>query len=131
MTNFSTYLDDKILDHILGTAAYAEPTVYAALFTTAPTMPGGTGGTEVSGGSYARVQVSGKFAAASAGSAASNAAITWPAATANWGTINGIGLYDAATGGNLLSAGSLTASKAVPSGDTFSITAGDLVEALQ
>lgn len=130
MANISTYLADKLLDHMLGKTAYAEPTVYVGLYTTVPTMPAGTGGTEVSGGSYARVELTGNTAAAASGSAASSADLNFATATASWGTIAGIGLFDAATAGNLLWAGPLTASKAVGSGDTFSIPSTDLTVAL-
>ena len=48
----SDYLENEILDHVLGGADYSRPaTVYIALYTAAPTDAGG--GTEVTGGSYA------------------------------------------------------------------------------
>ena len=130
MANISTYLADKLLDHSLGTTAYTMPTVWCALFTTDPTMPAGTGAVEVSGGSYARVQVSTHMTAASAGSTDNSAILTWPTATAAWGTILGLGLYDASTVGNLLAAGPLATSKVVGSGDTFSIPTSDLAVTL-
>ena len=53
MAGFSDYLEDKVLDHVFGGNAYTAPsTLYVALYTVAPTDTGG--GTEVSGGSYAR-----------------------------------------------------------------------------
>lgn len=130
MANMSTTLADKLLDHMLGKAAYTEPTVYVGLYTTVPTMPAGTGGTEVSGGSYARVELTGHTASAASGSAASNADLVFTTATADWGTVAGIGLFDASTSGTLLWAGDLSASKTVSSGDTFSIPSGDLTVAL-
>lgn len=130
MANYSTALADKILDHIMGTTSFTEPTVYVALFTTTPTMPAGTGGTEVATGSYARVEVTTKMAAASSGSAASNADLTFPTATADWGTIVGAGIYSASTSGTLYIAGPLSASKVVDNGDTFTLPSGDLVVAL-
>lgn len=56
----------------LGTA----PTPYLALYTTAPTDAGG--GVEVTGGSYARHDSSGKWAAPSAGAVANNAECAFP-----------------------------------------------------
>lgn len=106
MTGFSNYTADGILDHITGQAAiFAEPTAYVALFTGVGS-DAGTGFTEVSGGSYARVATSsGTWNAASgtSPSSISNAvAINFPTATASWGTVIAWGLYDASTSGNLL-----------------------------
>lgn len=128
--NMSTYLADKLLDHSLGHTSYTMPTVYVLLYTTDPTMPAATGGVEVATGSYARVALSGLIGAAASGSAANTGAIAFPAATADWGTIVAVGLADASTGGNILKAGPLAASKVVSNGDSFSIPIGDLVDAL-
>jgi hypothetical protein len=113
MTAMSTYLADKLLDHAWGKTAYTMPTVYIGLYTTNPTMPAGTGGTEVSGGAYARVALSGLIGAAAAGANASSSLIAFITATASWGTVIGIGVFDALTGGNLLNAGALGTSKVV------------------
>lgn len=128
MANISTYLADQLLDHSFGEGSYTEPTVYVALWTTNPTMPAGTGGTEVSssGTAYVREALAGLMAAAASGSITTNANITWPTATASWGTVTGVGLFDASSGGNLLWSGALTLSKTVGSGDTFQIPTGDL-----
>lgn len=129
-TNLSTYAADKLLDHLLGKTSYTMPTVYVCLYTVLPTEPAGTGGTEVSVGSYARVQLSTHTAAASSGSASSNADITFATATADWGTIVGIGLFDASSAGNLLASGALATSKTVSSGDTFVLPSGDITATL-
>jgi hypothetical protein len=118
--------EQAILKHILGVAALTMPTtVYVALFTTTPTMPAGTGGVEVSGGSYARQAIT--FAVTGTGPAAANnsGAITFPTASGSWGTIVGAGIYDALTGGNLIDAGALSASKVIASGDVFAIPASN------
>jgi hypothetical protein len=121
------YYENKILDHMLRAQAFTPPsTVYVALYTTAPTDAGG--GTEVSGGSYARQPVT--FSAASGGSIINSADITFPQATADWGTIVAVGLFDASTAGNLLWYGNLTTSKTVNSGDIFTISAGNLTVSL-
>jgi hypothetical protein len=105
---FARRTAEGILQHITGQAAiFSEPTAYIALFTTAPTDDTGTGAVEVSGGSYARVATSSAtWNSASTGTdptTLSNAqTITFATAGASWGTVVAFGLYDAATGGNLL-----------------------------
>lgn len=123
MAEFSNYLENKIIDHMLRNQAYTPPaTVYVALYTTDPTDA--DTGTEVSGGAYARQSAG--LSAASGGASSNAADITFPTATANWGTITHVGLRDALTGGNLLMHSPLDASKTINNGDTFKINAGDL-----
>jgi hypothetical protein len=98
--------------------------VYVALFTVAPTDS--TAGTEVTGGSYARVDSKGKWAVPSAGSVSTNAVITFPTATADWLTIVAFATMSALSGGTMLMWGALTASKAVNNGDTASFASGAL-----
>jgi hypothetical protein len=126
MANLSTYLANALLAHSVGKTAYTEPTTYLALFTTTPTMPAGTGGTEVSGGAYARVAVGTLFGAASGEAITNSSAVNFTTATVSWGTVVGLGIYDASTVGNLLWAGPLTTSKVIGSGDTFSVPISDL-----
>lgn len=123
MANLSDYYENKIIDHMFRNQAFTPPsTLYLALYTVAPSDAGG--GTEVSGGSYARQSFT--LTAASGGASSNSADITFPTATANWGTIVAVGILDASTGGNLLMWGNLASSKIVNSGDTFKINAGDL-----
>ena len=123
MGSFSDYFENKIIDHMLRNQSFTPPsTLYVALYNVAPTDAGG--GTEVSGGSYARQAVT--FSAASGGATSNSADITFPQATADWGTIVAVGILDASTGGNLLAWGALTANKTVNNGDQFKITAGNL-----
>lgn len=94
--------------------------VYVALFTAAPSDAGG--GTEVTGGSYARVAVAPADANWSApdgtGGLTDNVgAITFPTPSANWGTATHFGIFDRATAGNLLIHGALAASKTINNGD--------------
>ena len=132
MSNISTYLADALLGHYLGVAAYTAPTPYVALFTTMPTMPAGTGAVEVSTTStgYARVALGTDMGAPASGSCANTASITFPTATASWGTVVGVGIYDAATAGNLLEAITLSASQTVASGGQIIFTAGNFSSAL-
>jgi hypothetical protein len=89
--------------------------------------PGTTGANEISGGGYAR---QGPIAFTNAGSeptVASNSAIlTYPAATAAWGTINFFGIWTAATAGTFQGSGALLTPKTVNSGDTARFAAGSL-----
>lgn len=115
------YLEDQLRAHIFRTATFTKPTVLAvAAYTAAPGEAGG--GTEVTGGSYARVSVNPLDANWSAASSTDGltdnvAAITFPAPTANWGTISHFGIHDATSGGNLLIYGALGTPKTVNNGD--------------
>lgn len=132
MTALSNYFENAILNWFRGTAfPAATGSVYVALFTAAPSDAGG--GTEVSGGSYARVAVSkaaGSWSApadVSGSQEISNVAvIAFPTATADWGTVTHFGIFDAATVGNLIFHGALTASRVVSNGTDVSIPAGSL-----
>lgn len=97
-------------------------THYIGLFTVAPSEAGG--GTEVSGGAYARQPVT--FGAASDGTMKNSSAIEFPTATANWGTAKAWGLFDAATNGTLIWYGAIDTPKELLAGDIYRITAGSL-----
>jgi hypothetical protein len=116
----SDFLENELLDHVLGNAAYTAPaTVWVALFTVDPSDSGG--GTEVTGGSYARAEVTNNatnWPAASGGAKANGTAITFVEATASWGTVTAFGIFDAVTAGNLLYWAELTVDKTIDSGDT-------------
>jgi len=122
----STYLANKLLDLPVGAVAFTTPaTLYFALYTSAPGTGGG--GVEVSGGSYARASLSNttvNFPAASSGAKSNGTAITWPTAAASWGVVVAVGVFDAATGGNLLYFATIS-SKTVDSNDTVSIPVGN------
>jgi hypothetical protein len=119
--NLSNYLEDKVLDHILGTTAYTMPTtVYVALYTAAPNDAGG--GTQVTGGSYARQTAA--FNASSSGATSNSANIDFVSMPAC--TVVAIGIFDALTTGNLLVWGTLSTNKSLDAGDTLRIATGDL-----
>ena len=123
MAEMSNFLENELIDHILRNLAYTGPTtVYAALYTTDPTDA--DTGTEVTGGSYARQSVA--FGAPTDGATDNSADVTFPPATANWGTVTHIALHDSLTGGNMLFHTPLTVNKVVNDGDTFKFNAGDL-----
>ena len=123
MSAMSDYLENEILDHILGTGAYTMPaTVYVGLST--GSFNDDNSGTELTGNNYSRVSVS--FGAAASGTMSNDAAIEFAAATGSWGSVSHWGLYDAASSGNLLVHGSFSAAKTIASGDVLKVATGDL-----
>ena len=127
MAEMSNYLENALINATLRATTFTSPaTVYVSLHTADPTDAGT--GTEVSGGSYARQSAS--FAAPSNGASATNADITFPQATGNWGTVTHIGIWDASTSGNLFYHTALDASKTIDTGDIFKIASGSLTVTL-
>ena len=127
MAEMSNFLENALINATLRNTTYTSvATVYVSLWTSDPTDAGS--GTEVSGGSYARTSIT--FGAPSNGVTTSNADCTFPQATASWGTVSHIGLYDASTSGNLLFHTPLDTSKTIDSGDIFKIASGSLTVTL-
>ena len=135
MAMMGDFLRNKLVDWILRAQTYTPPaTQYVGLMTTNSTHTVGSG-TEVTGGSYARVAITASMTAtgwagtqsagsttASSGSGASavtsnNGTITFPAPTANWGVVTGWTIWDASTAGNMLFFGPLSVSKTINNGD--------------
>lgn len=120
----STYLDNSFINAALRNTAFTPPaTVYVALYTVAPGVGGG--GTEVSGGSYARQTV--VFTAPVGGVSSNTADINFPIASADWGTIVAFALLDASSGGNFLYFGNLSASRQVLTSDQVRFPTGQLI----
>ena len=118
--SLSNYLKNELRKHVFRTGSFTKPTtLYMALFTTATTDAGG--GTEVTGGSYARVQVGPSDAAwtahATDGRTQNASTVTFATPTATWGTITHTAFFDAITGGNMLFHQPLTTSRTVNNGD--------------
>ena len=140
MSSASNYLENKVLDHILGEGArnFTSPAnLYVALFTetgtgTLANLEAGVLSDEIttSGTAYSRQGVD--FAAASGGSASSNITVTWNTATANWGTVTALAIMDSGTAGagNVLFYGNLSVAKQIDSGDTFQISSNNLTVSL-
>ena len=118
-------------------------TLYVALFTVAEGAAGG--GTEVTGGAYARVAVSSSLAnwagtqgagttavsSGTSGQTSNNNAVTFPAPTANWGVVVGAAVFDAASGGNLVLFSNLAVNKTINNADAApSFAAGALTFAI-
>ena len=120
--SFSDTFETHVLDYVFTTDILTRPTAwYLALFTANP--GDGDTGTEVSGGGYARQSVT--FTVTN-DTASNTAAIEFPTATANYGTVSHVGVYTASSGGTLIAHAALTSSKAIETGDVFRVPAGDL-----
>jgi len=123
----STYLANKIYDHVYRNTAYTSPTtVYVALFTSSSSLAALKAGTltnEVSGGSYARVAVTMGAPTDGDGSAGT---VTFTTATAGWGTVRFFAYMDASTSGNVLTYGQLTSDVTINNGNTFQFNSGSL-----
>ena len=123
--SFTDYLEDKLLKHTFTNTAFTSPTtVYLGLFTSAPTDTGG--GTELSGNAYARQAVTFAVSGTSPTLATNSSAIEYPTATASWGTLVAVAVFDASTSGNMLAWADLASNRTVGSGDIFRIPANDL-----
>ena len=119
----SNFLENALINATLRNTTYTSvATVYVSLWTSDPTDAGS--GTEVSGGSYARTAVT--FGAPANGVTTNSADVTFPTATASWGTVGWIGINDAATSGNLLYHSPLDTAKTIDTGDIFKISSGNL-----
>ena len=144
MSNASNYIENELLDHVLGEGSrnYTPATLYLALFADTGSgvaaLESGTSSTSGTGNwGYYEIQTSGStnyarqavnFNAASSGSATNNGAVPFPQAGANYDTAGGAGnvvthiaIMDAASAGNVLFYGALSVSKTVTTGDTFQI----------
>ena len=141
MAGLTTQAQNNILGWMKGTTwpttgawGATVANTYVGLFTTNPTTDASASytGTEVTGGSYARVAVaSAGWSAITGGSTApsqisNSSIITFPTPTVSWGTIIGVGIWDAATTGNLLWWVSMT-SQAIGVGVIASFAANALV----
>jgi hypothetical protein len=139
--SFSTYCAKALLNSLFGKtsdfgALASAPTIYVALSSTAPAEDG-TGVTEPSTGSYARVATAAAdWATATTAdpSVVANAnAVTFPTATADWlagANLTHFALYDASAAGNMIGAGALTVAKPVLNGDPAEFAAGALTVSL-
>ena len=130
MSALSNYLENALISHVLRNTAFTTPgtSVYVGLikFYETDTLEAGTITQEVSGGSYARVQVTSWDDPSGGGATQNTSAITFPTATADWGMISGVIVADASSAGNVLLHGSLTSARDVKNGDVFKFNAGDL-----
>jgi hypothetical protein len=131
---FSDYLEKALLGHVFGNTPYVRPVgIWAALFITAPT-DAGPGIEPPTTAAYARVAVTFDVApdATDGSSMAWNTTVLqFPTATGGWGTVQWVGLYDAATDGNMLAWGALSSLKVIGDGDAVRFGANQLMIGLQ
>jgi hypothetical protein len=121
----SDYTENKIVELLVGKTAFTLPTAHIALYTVAPDDAGG--GTEVSGGAYARrATTGGNWSSASGGALVNAIEFAFPQSTAAWGLLVAFSLFDAPTGGNMLGWNLLPIPVQVNLGDTPKFAAGDL-----
>lgn len=140
MSAMSDYLENKLIDLAFRGGTLTTPAgAYVALFTAAPSDSGG--GTEVTGGSYARQNLAPTAtnwastggattttnpSAGTSGTTSNNVAIPFPTATANWGALTHAAIFDAVTAGNMLWSGPLNTPQVVNTGGTFSFAISQL-----
>ena len=128
MTAFGEYLEHAIINHTLRGIAFPSPptNLYLAMFTSQTDDT--SGGTEVSGGGYARVRLSttGTFGAPDGEGTNNLPDIMFPQATAAWGALTHFALHDAATAGNRLYHGPLTTAIQINAGDILRMESGSL-----
>jgi hypothetical protein len=122
MSDLSDYLEAALLDHTFRNLPYTSPTtVYLALYLDDPTDA--DTGTEVAGGGYARQAIT---FSRTANTVSNDAAISYTAAGAAYGTITHVGVHDALAAGNLLFKAALTVPKVIDDGDTLTFAIGDI-----
>lgn len=122
--SFSDTFETHVLNYVFTATSVTRPTAwYLALFTSNPADD--ASGTEVSTSGTAYARQSAAFTV-SGDTASNSAAIEFPTATASFGTVSHVAVFDAATSGNLIAYAALTASKAIDTGDVFRVPAGDL-----
>ena len=118
--SFSNIYETRVLEWAFTTGAVTRPTSWTvALYTVAPGEAGG--GTEVTGGSYARTAVT---FSVTGDLATNSAAVEFPTATASWGTVVALAVFDNSS--NMVAYATLTANRTIGSGDVFRIPTGDL-----
>lgn len=141
---FSDTAENKIVDAVFrGQSLGAPATLYFGLSTTA--CSDSSFGTEVSGGSYARVGVTASLAnfagtqsagsttasSGTGGQTSNNAAINFATPSAGWGTVTHWFIADASTSGNIWVCDDLTTSKTINSGDTVSFAIAAMTVTVQ
>jgi hypothetical protein len=120
----STYLDNTFLGIILRQQVFTPPvTVYVALYTVSPGVGGG--GTEVTGGGYARQAVT--FTVPVNGLCSNNVDVNFAVASADYGTVVAFALHDQPSGGNLLYFANLSTSRTVLTNDQVRFPTGQLL----
>lgn len=124
----SDYLENKILNTLFNAATWPTwpASVYVSLHTASVGDAGGGAEVSTSGTAYARLAVTRNttnFPTTTDGTINNGILLQWAIATADWGTITSLGIWDASTGGNLLYWGDLSASQVVNTNNRFELPA--------
>ena len=123
------YSSNRLLDKNFGGTAYSEPATYYFGLSTTTIQIDGTGATEPSSGSYARVALTNNktnWGTASNASLTNSTAVTFAESSASWGTITYVGMWDALTSGNLWWFDVLTPARAVATTTTVLFAIGSI-----
>lgn len=124
MANCKNFIINTLLNSALVNTAYTGPSpLFIALYTAAPSAS--AGGTEVTGGDYTRGTVA--YSVSTAQTTANVATVTFPVASAGWGTVSGWAITDALTSGSQLFFGSFSTAKVINTGNQFIVGTGQSV----
>ena len=122
---FSNYLEDQITGWINGSTFASAPTsTFVQLYSQDPTDAG-----SATGALYTRIAVAAggwTRGTGGAGTLTNTAAITITSSAASGATATHVAVFDTITGGNMLFAGALTASKTIATGDEVKFNASAL-----
>lgn len=121
------YSGNRVLDLNFGQTAYTVPTTYYFGLSTTTIQIDGTGATEPSGGAYARVALTNNktnWGVAANASLTNSTAVQFPESTSSWGTITYVGMWDAASAGNIWWFDVLTPARTVASATTVLFAIG-------
>ena len=111
---------NKLLDHLFKNTAMSQLTdIYIGLLTNTSPI------TEVAAADYDRVVANGWTNAASA-ALSNDVEVSFAEAVASWGTVTGMAIYDAVSGGNLWAWGTLITPKLVPAGSVAKFPIGEI-----
>jgi len=125
MAALSDHAENLVLNWLMTSGTATRPTAwYVALYTAAPNDAGG--GTELTGNGYSRQTVAFDTASGTGGTTSNSGAVTFTAAGGDWGTITHMAIHDAASAGNLLWHGALSASKTITDGDSLEFAIGNI-----
>lgn len=134
--SFSNYTETGLLRHLFGGVTFTPPaTLYAALSTTSPGEDGSSFTEPSALSGYTRAAITNNTSnwitpsqVGTSGSTHNLNTVSFPQATGgNWGTITHCGIYDAASGGNLLAVSALGISKTISQDDTASFASGQII----
>ena len=122
---FSNYLEDQITGWINGSTFASAPTsTFVQLYSQDPTDAG-----SATGALYTRIAVAAggwTRGTGGAGTLTNTAAITITSSAASGATATHVAVFDTITGGNMLFAGALTASRTIATGDEVKFNASAL-----